>query len=635
MKRHFFGLFLITCAFSALAAEVPPPDKLLPNDTLLVLTIPDYPKGKTTWKQAAYGQLWADSAMRPFREKLTSKLKSDLVEPLEREFGVRFSDYADLAQGQITLAVTPGEWGTKPDQSAGFLLLLDTKTKSDVLKTNLAALKQKWIDNGKQIRTEKIREVELTGFIFSSKDLSKTLEKAFPKPEEDSEEAEPEKPKKDKKLEWFVGQSDSLLVVGNSVKDIEKVLVRQGGGGVPSLSEQASFASRYGAMFRDAPVYGWANLKSLLELASKSATDKDPGDSGPNARPKADKILAALGLTGLESLSLNCQESQDGSFINFHIQAPEATRKGLLRILSHQTKDANPPAFVPADAVKFFRWRLDAQKAWSTVESMVGDISPQYATIMKTMLELAGKDKDPNFDFRKQLIGNLGDDLISYEKIPRNPTLEELNSPPSLFLLGSPRAEELATAIKAVSSFLPQQGTRVKEREFLGRKVYTMTMTRYTRDGKREDRSLHYSASGGYVGFSYDVAMLEEYLRGSPSKALRDMPGLSEAAQKIGGMSSGLFGFENQAESGRATLEILKKESGSLANLLSDSPLAGRLGVGQNDKKFKEWFDFSLLPAWDRIGKYFNLSVWSGALTADGMSIKVFSPTPPGMKKSQ
>jgi len=251
---------------------------------------------------------------------------------------------------------------------------------------------------------------------------------------------------------------------------------------------------------------------------------------------------------------------------------------------------------------------------------------------MKTMLELAGKDKDPNFDFRKQIIGNLGDDLISYEKVPRNQTLQDLNSPPSLFLLSSPRAEELAAAIKAISSFLPQQGTRVKEREFLGRKIYTLAMSNYDREGRRQDRSLHYSASGGYVGFSYDAAMLEEYLRGSPSKALRETPGLIDATQKVGGTGSGLFGYENQVESGRASFEILKKESGNLANLLGDSPIAGRLGMNQTDNKFKEWFDFSLLPSWDKISKYFSMSVWAGSLNSDGMTIKVFSPMPPQLK---
>ena len=51
----------------------------------------------------------------------------------------------------------------------------------------------------------------------------------------------------------------------------------------------------------------------------------------------------------------------------------------------------------------------------------------------------------------------------------------------------------------------------------------------------------------------------------------------------------------------RATIETLKKESGSLANLIGNSPFAARLGMDEGDKKFKEWVDFSLLPSFDKI----------------------------------
>ena len=86
-----------------------------------------------------------------------------------------------------------------------------------------------------------------------------------------------------------------------------------------------------------------------------------------------------------------------------------------------------------------------------------------------------------------------------------------------------------------------------------------------------------------------------EFLRGENNKTLRETPGLAEAAQKVGGLSTGLFSFSNDNEDIKSKLEILKKESGSLANLFSSTPLAGRLGMDDDDKKFKDWVDFSLL----------------------------------------
>src|SRR5207237_10897011 len=163
-----------------------------------------------------------DLFMIPFLYKFRDKVKSDMLAPLEREFGVKASEFADLAQAQMTIAVTQSGWDGKSG-SPGFILLLDSKNKADALKTTLTNLKKKWVDSGKQIKTDKIRDVEFTTLIFSSDDISKTIEKAFPDPNAGNETLEAPKPKKaGKKMEWQIGQSDSLLIFGSATSDIEK-----------------------------------------------------------------------------------------------------------------------------------------------------------------------------------------------------------------------------------------------------------------------------------------------------------------------------------------------------------------------------------------------------------------------------
>src|SRR5260370_400681 len=179
MKRLAGSLFLLALTFSA-RAVTPAPDQLLSGDVLGVFTIPDYARAKSTWSQWPACQLWDDPVMKPFREKLTAKVKSDLLAPLEREFGMKLSDFQGLAQGQVTLAVTQNGWEGKADPSPGFLFLVDTKEKSESLKTNLATLQKKWVESGKQIKTDKIRDVEFTTLIFSTDDLSRTSIRPFP-----------------------------------------------------------------------------------------------------------------------------------------------------------------------------------------------------------------------------------------------------------------------------------------------------------------------------------------------------------------------------------------------------------------------------------------------------------------------
>jgi hypothetical protein len=631
--RSLLSIFLIACAAVSVAAPVPPPDKLLAADTLAVLTITDYQKARGDWDRWALARLWKDPAMKAFREKLDTKLKADLIEPLEREFGVKFADYKDLAQGQLTLALTRGIPTEKGDPTLGFVFLLDTKDKSGILKSNLATLKNKWIESGKALKNEKIRDVDFTTLIFSGADISKTVDKVLPSPKKDKEEpAEENKPAK--KQEWLVGQSESLLIVATSAKDVEKILIRQTGGTVPSLSEYGPFAANYGPLFRDALTYAWVDLKTSFDFAFRKPAKT--GDDAEEPGPDQTKFLSVLGIGGLQSLAFTLKDSNEGSLLTTTITAPESSRRGLVRIFSHEARDAGPPPFVPHDAVKFTRWRIDLPKAWAALETTLTDLDPAYARLIKLFVDNAGKDKDPNFDLRKSLVANLGDDLIVYEKKPKASTLAAMDKPPTIYLLSSPRPEQMAAAVKSLTAFLPQP-SRFKEREFLGRKVFSVTIPSTTEPsaaGARrpaEERVLSYAASGSYVVFSTDTALFEEYLRAVDTRPLREMPGLAQAAEKVGGMATGLFGFENQQESMRVLFEAVKKDAASIDDLLSGSRLAGKL-ASDEDKKFKDWFDFSLLPEFDRVAKYFYIAVWSGAVTTDGIAFKWFSPAPPGAK---
>ncbi len=62
--------------------------------------------------------------------------------------------------------------------------------------------------------------------------------------------------------------------------------------------------------------------------------------------------------------------------------------------------------------------------------------------------------------------------------------------------------------------------------------------------------------------------------------------------------------------------------------------LMGLPAISQQDRKNREqWFDFSLLPAWETVAKYFYFTVYGGNGGPQGLSYKVFSPTPPALRK--
>jgi hypothetical protein len=313
------------------------------------------------------------------------------------------------------------------------------------------------------------------------------------------------------------------------------------------------------------------------------------------------------------------------------LNVPEDGRKGIFKILAGEAKEVKPPQFVPADAVKFQRWRIDGLKTWNTIQQMVGDANPQYVNTLNFLLstvESSAKEKDPSFDIKKNLFGNIGDDMISYSKKPKGSSLAEMSSPPSLFLLGSPNPEQLSSALSGMLTMMGQ-GAAPTERDFLGRKIHSIPLPSMPTGGaKAEAKSINYASSGGYVAISTDTGILEEYLRSSQgeAKSLRDTPGLSEAMQKVVGAGTSLFGYGSEAETMRALFDFLKKDPSSAETLGGIGPLMG-------DVKIKEWVDVSLLPDFDKISKYFYFSVYSGGATPDGLVFKAFSPTPPQLRK--
>ncbi len=621
-------LVLLSTTLSCFAA-VPPAEKLLPSDTLGFLTVPSWTNGQVSFSNSAVGQLWADPAMKPLKEKFFEKFNAEKIEPLEKELGFKFADYLKLARGQFTIAVVPNGWDGRSEKTPGVVWLIDTKENSSQLKTNLVELRRKWTDSGRRIRTDKIRDVEFTTVVVDAQEIGKSLQKVVPG-QKAAALADPKAAKQT--VEWVIGQSDTLLIVSDAAKDVEKVLALQSGVAVPAIADQAAFAAT-APMMRDAQTFAWINVKPIMFTLARKPAEPAGEPSLFGSMPTMEKILNALGLNGVQTIAFNLQPGPEGLMANVAMRVPASGRKGLFNILTVDPKDAAPLPFVPADAVKFSRWRIDLQKAWTTTENMLTEISPQYAGFSKLILDTAGKDKDPNFDFRKQLLANMGDDVISYEKSSRT---GNGGPAPSITLIGSKNPEQMAMSLRAVTSIFPPEMIKYQEREFQGRKVYSLLLPTTGIGADNKPRPLTYAASGGYVAFSTDVAALEEYLRSGEgtSKSLRDFPGLNAAAQKVGGTSSGYFSFENQAETARAAFEGAKKDPSAISSVLGAGQLTSILGLlGGDNKSSDEMFDASLLPAFDRVSKYFHFNVSAVQVTPEQITFKMFSPAPPQLRK--
>jgi hypothetical protein len=211
--------------------------------------------------------------------------------------------------------------------------------------------------------------------------------------------------------------------------------------------------------------------------------------------------------------------------------------------------------------VKFWRWRVDGQKSWATLQKMLADISPRRALNgLNAPLPWptpARSRKDPGLRRPQK---SHRQPRRRFHQLPEAPTgtaLEDLNNAPSLFLFAAVNADQAVLAIKNVVSLTAGRQKAPGPRDFLGKKIYTIPLPSPRMPGVPgadatavPTRALYCAASGGYVAVTTDVSMLEEYLRSGekPVKPLGGTPGLIDAAAYIGGTGNGLFGYENQRE---------------------------------------------------------------------------------------
>jgi hypothetical protein len=397
---------------------------------------------------------------------------------------------------------------------------------------------------------------------------------------------------------------------------------------VPPLEESPAFQADYGPRLRESPFYLWLNAKVLTDLLTKSAAGT--GDDASSSSSNISTFFSATGLGHLSSLSVSYKHYPEGDATQLFLAVPEDKRPALLKIFAAEAKDSAPPSFVPADAIKYWRWRLNMTRSYKALEAMLNDLIPPQAMAQINMVfAMAGKDKDEHYDLKSELLNNLGDDIISYTKAPKSSTLEDIKSPPTLYLLGSPNPDKLAAALKVLLA-IPFQGAPITDREFLGRKIYNAAPPAA---GNAKSAGVSFSASGGYLALAGDPSVLEEYLRSSDSKAksLVDTQGLSDAAQKVGGMGTGLFGYANESQTMRPLFEVLRKQNPSVQDILG-VPIPNAAIAAQLDS-FRQWADFSLLPSYDAVAKYFSFSVYAGSFTSDGFALKAFMPTPPQLRQ--
>ena len=607
MKTRWFLVSLIgALAFTGRAAVTP--ESILPANTFALSTVPDANAARTAFNAVPLMRLWNDPSMARFTEKFSFAVEKNILEPLLIQANLDINEYSSLLQGQLTFALTR----QVGEEIPGAIFILDSGEKSEALKEKLADLRETLVDNA--VPHDRLR-IQGTDFIHV-----KAPEERGPM-----------------SLGLFLGQSGSLMIgASNRALASEVVALHRAKKKGKSLKQNEDFAQRHEDQFKGALGYAWLDFSVVLEITEEQIEKRlDPDEEqDPNPLvPTPDRVIGALGLKGLRSISVSVQQDKDGEMLHVFFDVPEAGRRGLFAMLAAPSKESGPPAFVGANVTSFGRSRHSGKELWEKFEGMITEITPAAAGVIG-VFEVSIRANDPDFNLKEQLIETLGDDFIVIEQPTEGGELNDIISPSSLFLMKSTKPAVTSKAIRTlVAAVLPEPP---EERELDGRTIYT-----YPIGGAFEgaEKAVHVTSVGQYLVLSLDEKALESFLKGpkKDAKKLIDLPGLKEAADKVGGFKSGMFTYESQKPMARSIFNLLHENPGFLEGMLGGLPgRGGRIdpdtGLPAGGLNISEWLDFKLLPEFKKVSKYFHYTVSGMQVTKQGINLRVFAPTPPGLK---
>lgn len=237
------------------------------------------------------------------------------------------------------------------------------------------------------------------------------------------------------------------------------------------------------------------------------------------------------------------------------------------------------------------------------------------------------------FNIRKDIFGNLGDDLIAIGFPPRSSRFEDLISAPTLTLLGSPNPKALAQTLVKATGLIPSEENSLSKKEFQGKTIYSFTLPGlpFMESGQTgAEVGLHMVVDEGYLIFSMDEQTMKSYLRSSSEthRSLRKMPGLKQATAALGPEKLTSFRYDDPAKVIGMFWELVRKNPNFLAE---DWKASADFDI--RESPFGAEF-LSALPPFEQVAKYFPFSVSGSSSDAHFINYRLFMPTPMQLRQS-
>jgi len=607
-----FYLLLFTFYFSlgvlasAQAEALPEAAKIVPPETVLLVEVDNFGQLKEQFERTSFYKLYKDPAMAAFVEDFKNKWREKMRE-LDNEIAIAIIDADVLPSGRVAVALVLNEQ-TIDAGKPPFLFIIQWGEKITKIKEAVDKMVKKAIEDGSHKKSEDYRGVSIKTIIDEG---SSRLNYCF---------------------------IDDCLIESVNLDVLKFVIAHIKGASSPTLADDADYTATTRAIGPYHDIDFYINIKQIIKTTLAEDTTGQAKTTTSNLG--FDNVTSFGGSIGIGRLAGSCCSGKALLKIN-------GGKKGVCKMLEPESAILRPPRFIPASACSATFFNLDIKKAYNELGNILKRFSPQAATVMYMPLLPPSPDGEPGLELKCDIIDYLGSQIIIAQSInkpfPANSTPTE-----TYFALAVNDRKALEKSLSLLHSKVLAANKPDARRQLLGHTIYLLSLPAlpFLCPGltPMQDPTAPTATQMPTFAFTVTNTHLILGVESTVERAIRALSSTNAApissakwftlSQSAIPSTVGLASLQDNTASGELSWRMMKKRDKD-KNKCKDSSISMGIGMSSNfglifSPTGLDLFNFSLLPEFDAVRKYFGLSSFYGISRPDGFFFEFKYLNPPG-----
>jgi len=602
---------LLSTPATVSAIELPKTAKLVPPETIVLADINNFNQLWAQIEKTNFYQLYKDPAMAAFIDNFKTKWR-EIKQESEREIIRTIADAGVLPQGRVAVALVYDQQ-IKDVNELPILVVAQWGDKIDKVKELADQIIRKAVEDGARRQTEDYRGVEIL-----------TIEKEPPKA-----------------LSYCI--IDDCLIGSTSPNVLKFVIAQVKGAGSTTLADDRDYAATGRTI--DPTNAGRIDLYVNIKQAVKIELAEDT-----TGRAKA--LIDNLGLNNVTSFGCSIEPAggPGGSILGKAILKIDGAKAGICKMLEIESGPIRMPRFIAASACSISVVNLNIKKAFDELTNILTRFSPQMAAIMYMPLLPPGPQGEPGLQLKADIIDHLGSQIILAQSIDkpqpgagtaRSAEKQPLVQTRSVVAIAIENRAALEKSLSLIHSKMIAPNNPDARRELLGHTIYSVDLSGLmpmlggpparkpmqapSGPGTQKMPLSAFTVTDTHLIFASESAV-EQVIRtmSSNAESIDSARWFNKAKSNIPSVV-GIAGLQNNAASGELLWSTLRQSAkpdkaagddkrNEITVGLTSQSLFPQIMFSRSDGLV----DFSLLPEFDAIKKYFGISAFYGISRQDG-----------------